>query len=119
MFKVIIAGGRTYRNFFELSLVCDHYLQKRKEIEVVSGCASGADSLGVKYAILHGYDIARFPADWDRFGKSAGYKRNIQMGEYADALIAFWDGESKGTKHMIDIMTELKKDVRVYIYNKL
>ena len=118
MFKVIIAGGRNYLNFFELSAVCDFYLKEKKEIEVVSGCASGADSLGVKYAMLKGYSVSKFPADWDKHGKSAGYKRNTEMAEYADALIAFWDGESKGTKHMIDIMTGLKKELRTFRYDK-
>jgi len=121
-FKVIIAGGRNYSNFSELSFVCDFYLKEKiKEkidIEIVCGCASGADSLGEKYAILKGFKISNFPADWNKHGKSAGYKRNIDMGEYADALIAFWDGESKGTKHMIDIATSFKKMVRIFKYEK-
>jgi hypothetical protein len=56
----------------------------------------------------------RFPADWDRFGRSAGPKRNKQMAEYGDALIAVWDGESRGTKTMIEFARE--RGLQVYIH---
>ena len=59
------------------------------------------------------YPIKRFPADWENLGRGAGYVRNVQMAFYADALIAFWDGESRGTKHMIDIAKEKGLMVRV------
>jgi alkanesulfonate monooxygenase SsuD/methylene tetrahydromethanopterin reductase-like flavin-dependent oxidoreductase (luciferase family) len=68
---------------------------------------------GLKWAEQLGVKVARFPADWDTYGKRAGYLRNEQMAEYADALFAIWDGESKGTKHMIDIMLSKKKPVYV------
>ena len=57
-----------------------------------------------------------YPAQWKKFGKRAGYRRNEQMAEVADALIAFWDGSSRGTKHMIDIMNEKNLLVRVVEY---
>lgn len=82
--------------------------------EVVSGCAKGVDLLGEEFAINMGIPIKKFPADWDNYGKSAGYIRNLAMAEYADALVAIWDGESKGTKHMIDIATKL--GLKVYVY---
>lgn len=56
------------------------------------------------------------PADWDLYGKSAGFKRNVQMAEYADALVAFWDGASSGTKHMIETAQKMGLDVRVKKY---
>ena len=59
-----------------------------------------------------------FPADWDKHGKSAGYKRNLEMAENADALIAFWDGESRGTKHMIDIAKEKNLLTRIIRYDE-
>lgn len=119
--KVIIAGGRDFNNYPQLSEYCDYILQFQSAlhpIEIVSGCANGADKLGERYADSRGYDIKRFPADWDKFGKSAGYKRNKQMAEYADTLIAFWDGKSRGTKHMIDLAEENRLEVRVYNYGK-
>ena len=117
MFKVIIAGGRdlTPSFFPTLMIVCDHLLKNKTEVEIVSGKAKGADQLGEAYAKLKGYQIKEFPADWDNLGKSAGFKRNVQMAEYADALIAFWDGKSKGTKHMID--TAEKSGLQVKIIN--
>lgn len=101
--KVIIAGSRT---FFDYKMLCEYADFKLSnisdDIEIVSGGAAGADRLGEKYAKDHGYSLHVFPADWDRYGRQAGYIRNVQMAEYADALIAFWDGRSKGTKHMIE-----------------
>lgn len=70
---------------------------------VISGTAKGADRLGEAWAAEHDVPCERYPADWDRHGKSAGYRRNERMAECADALIALWDGQSRGTKHMIDI----------------
>jgi len=77
--------------------------------EIVSGCANGPDSAGERYAAERGLKLSRFPADWDAHGKAAGIIRNRQMGDYADALLAFWDGKSRGTKHMIDYMKRLGK----------
>ena len=68
---------------------------------VISGGARGADRLGEQWARSHGIPFQVFPADWDKWGKSAGYVRNKQMAEVAEALIALWDGESRGTNDMI------------------
>ena len=81
--------------------------------EVVSGAARGVDQLGEQYGKQAGIPVKRFPAEWDKYGKSAGYRRNEDMADYADALIAVWDGTSKGTKHMID--TAHAKGLTVYV----
>ena len=81
---------------------------------VVSGTARGADQMGELVAKDKGISVHRFPADWDKYGKSAGYKRNVQMAENAEALIAVWDGKSRGTGHMIDIAKS--KGLRVYVH---
>lgn len=74
-----------------------------EQIEIVSGaCPTGADYYGEQYAKERGFSLRRFPADWQQYGKRAGAVRNRQMAQYGDALIAFWDGKSKGTKIMID-----------------
>ena len=110
--KTIIAGGRNITNY---SYVEQAILQSEFIIsEIVSGCARGADTLGEKYAIKNNVALKKFPADWDNLGKKAGHVRNCQMGDYADALIALWDGESRGTKHMIDYATN--KGLKVFIY---
>lgn len=109
--KFIIAGGRNFDNYELLSTFCNHL--KENITEVVSGKARGADSLGEKWANENNVPIKPFPADWDLYGKRAGYVRNSEMAEYAEGLIAFWDGESKGTKHMID--TAKSKGLEVYV----
>ena len=114
--KVIIAGGRGFNDYDLLCRKADKILSRQSEIEIVSGAARGADKLGERYADERGYTIKRFPADWGTFGKKAGYMRNEDMAEYADALIAFWDGTSKGTKHMIDIARNNDLKVRVITY---
>lgn len=111
--KVIIAGSRGFDDYELLSEFCNYYLQNQTHIEIVSGTAKGADSLGEKYAEENNYKLSKFPAKWDLYGKSAGYKRNEEMAIYGDCLIAFWDGESKGTKHMIDLAKKYGLRVRV------
>ncbi len=112
--KIIIAGGRNFNDFQTLVKFCDHILQDQTNIEIVSGTYKGADQLGEKYAAEKGFPITQFPADWKRYGKAAGYKRNEQMAAYADTLIAFWDGKSKGTKHMIDLAKSSHLEIYVY-----
>lgn len=108
--KIIIAGSRNFSNYNKLKEFCNKFLLQFNicddDIEIISGTANGADKLGERYANEMGFKIIRFPADWNRFGKSAGYRRNEEMAEYADVLIAFWDGKSKGTKHIIDLAND-------------
>ena len=116
--RVIIAGGRTFADYALLKQKADAMLiNHAPNIVIISGTAGGADKLGERYAKENNYVLKKFPADWSLYGTSAGYKRNQQMAEHADALIAFWDGESKGTKHMIDIATAKGLKVRVVKYN--
>lgn len=114
--KVIIAGSRDFNDYNKLCQYCDHILQNQQEIEIVSGTARGADQLGERYATDRGYQIKKFPADWNKFGKSAGYIRNEEMAKYADALIAFWDGKSKGTEHMINLAKQYNLKIKTCKY---
>ena len=118
MFKVIVAGGREFSDYNMLSQKLHNILLEKdlSQVEIVSGKAKGADSLGEKWGKINGCHIAEFPAQWDKYGKSAGYKRNEEMAKYADALIAFWDGESRGTKHMIDLAKRYELKIRVIMY---
>lgn len=110
--KTIIAGCRTFKDYALLKEKLNHYRNYTGNIyEVVSGGADGADFLGEKYAVENGIPIKHFPADWNTHGRAAGPIRNKQMADYADCLIAVWDGKSKGTKNMIDNMNKLKKPV--------
>ena len=110
--KIIIAGSRNFNDYNLLKTSCDNLLTQFTNIEIVSGTARGADKLGEKYAREKGYDIKQFPANWN-LGKSAGYIRNDEMAKYSDMLIAFWDGTSKGTKHMIDLAN--KRSLKVVV----
>jgi len=114
--KVIIAGSRDFNDYDLLCRKADKILSKQNEIEIVSGTAKGADKLGERYAEERGYPVKRFPADWGTHGKRAGYIRNEEMAIYADGLIAFWNEQSKGTKHMIDLAELHKLKVRVITY---
>lgn len=110
--KTIIAGGRDFKDYNLLKKQVDYYRLHKNEItEVVSGGAAGADSLGEMYAIENNISIKVFNADWNKHGRAAGPMRNKQMADYADVLIAVWDGQSKGTKNMIDQMNKLNKPV--------
>ena len=112
--KLIIAGTRTFTNYQKLKQICDHFLKDQTNIEIVSGAYyRGADKLGEQYAKERGYKLTQFPADWKIFGRAAGPKRNEQMANYADALIAFWDGKSKGTLNMIKLANQNKLSVTV------
>lgn len=117
MTKVIVAGSRDYTNFekveYELMMYFKANGLHRADVEIVSGCAKGADTLGIQFAEKYGLKLAKFPADWDQYGKRAGYLRNEQMAKYADVLFAFWDGTSKGTNHMINLARDNNLDVHV------
>lgn len=124
MSKVIIAGSRS---IVDPELVCKAMVMFCQSMntrisELVCGGAGGVDLVAKeimeqKNSIVadNAYTpIKMFPADRNKHGKSAGYKRNQQMAEYADILLAIWDGESRGTKHMIDIMQKANKPVCIY-----
>ena len=114
MFRVIVAGSRTFNDYGRLECVLNHLLSNTMDdIEIVCGAARGADALGEQYALKQGFSLRYFPAEWERYGRTAGYRRNEQMAEYADALIAFWDGQSKGTRHMIDLAQKYNLKCRV------
>lgn len=108
--KTIIAGSRDFTNWSYVSAHLHIIIPPWEEItEVVSGGATGVDALGERYAKKHKIPLRVFPADWDTHKAAAGPIRNREMADYADGLIAFWDGESKGTKNMIETMEKKSK----------
>ena len=115
MNKIIVAGSRNVTDYSLVESKLDYYFQNLdpKTIEIVSGGARGVDKLGERYAKEHGLACKVFPADWNRFGRSAGYKRNCEMGSYATHLVAFWDGQSPGTKHMIEYAKKRNLNIRI------
>lgn len=120
-FRIIIAGCREFSDYELLSQKCDNILSAVRQthsVVIVSGTARGADQLGERYAAERGYQVRRFPADWERDGKAAGPIRNALMADNADALIAFWDDVSRGTKNMIDTAKNRGLAVRVIDINR-
>ncbi len=107
--RVIIAGSRTIsdRTIVEKAIKDSGFLIT----EVVCGGASGVDAVGRQYAFDNNIRCSLFPAEWDKFKKRAGPIRNRAMAEYADALIAVWDGKSRGTWSMMREMERLNKPV--------
>jgi hypothetical protein len=111
--KTIIAGSRsvtypqiTFRAIQEAPF---------QVTEVISGGAQGPDRHGEMWASKHNLPLYLFLADWEKYGNSAGYIRNKEMAEVAEALIAVWDGQSKGTRHMIECARA--KNLNVFVYN--
>lgn len=115
-FKVIVAGGRDFNDYDLLEYKLDRILSNKNNIEIVSGKARGADENGEKYAIKKGYTLTQFKAEWEKYGKRAGYIRNEEMAKYANACVCFWDGKSKGTKHMIDLANKYNLPLRIIRY---
>jgi hypothetical protein len=123
--RLIIAGSRNFNDYQYLSkmatnVIVDYISETEafsgkqfepgdaadyiyKHVTIISGTARGADQLGEKFAMEEGLSLEQYPAKWDIYGKSAGYRRNEQMAKTGTHLLAFWDGKSRGTKHMIDL----------------
>lgn len=110
--KTIIAGSRDNVTYQDVEKACE--LCGWTITEVFSGTARGADKFGEEWAAKNNIPITRFPANWELYGKSAGYRRNLQMAENADALVAIWNQRSKGTKHMINNAKD--KGLKVYVF---
>ena len=119
IFRVIIAGSRGFSDFPGLCSYCDMVLSRKAQkgqIVVISGHCDGADLMGEQYARIKGYAVEVHLADWNQYGRAAGPKRNREMALCADALIAFWNGQSKGTKNMIDEARAAGLPVRICRY---
>lgn len=122
--RIIIAGSRNFNDYKKLENTMLEIIENGvfstidyDSIKIISGTARGADRLGEKFAKDHGYEVYRFPANWDLYGKKAGYLRNEEMAKFAmrdgnyGVLVAFWDGTSKGTKHMINLANKHNLEV--------
>jgi Domain of unknown function (DUF4326)/YspA, cpYpsA-related SLOG family len=115
LMTLIIAGSRTFTDYQHL---CQVLAPDRHRIaQVITGGARGADQLGYRWAWKHAVRHQLFRAEWARFGKSAGKRRNHQMAQAGDVLVACWDGQSPGTAHMIRCMEQRGKPVAVVSVN--
>lgn len=126
--RVIIAGSRDFNDYELLKKSAIEIITKKTMLpdltRIVSGGARGADTLGERFANEMGLEITRFIPNWDGLGKRAGYVRNAEMAKFAveddndGMLIAFWDGQSRGTKHMIDLAKRYGLEVHVVNYKE-
>ncbi len=132
--RIIIAGSRTIKDEEAISLIDEAVKNSGWTIdEVISGDAPGVDTAAIQWAERNFIDYVRIPANWKKYNKAAGYKRNQKMAWYAQAvakqlelqekevdskyqpgLIAIWNGKSKGTGHMIDIANEAGMEVFIW-----
>lgn len=117
--KLIIAGGRDFGDYNALSVAVKTIqadIPEDEDIAIVSGTARGADRLGEQFAELNDIRVVKYPANWDYYGKSAGFRRNEEMARNATHLLAFWDGTSRGTEHMINTAKRFELKTTVVSY---
>lgn len=113
--RIIVAGSRDFEDADFAFPRISHMLSRVPDgLEIISGGARGADAIGEAWAQANGVQCVRFPAEWNKYKKRAGFIRNAQMGWYSTHLIAFWDGKSPGTKGMIDFARENGLQVKVF-----
>ena len=116
-FRVVVAGSRGFQDYDLMQRKLNAFLRVRLNaeipVQIVSGTAGGADTLGERYADNIGLEVCRFPAPWEELGKPAGYVRNRLMARVSDAVVVFWDGQSRGSQHMIRIAEEMGRPLRV------
>lgn len=117
MTKIAVIGSRTFSNYPQFCKIMHKLISSYdNQVELISGGADGADSMAKQFSEEFYINIDVFPAEWDKYGKSAGYRRNHTIWENSDIGIAFWDGKSKGTAHSFDIAKSQKKTLYVFNY---
>lgn len=118
MYRIVIGGSRDYRDYDRFCALIDECLEKlniKDEIQILSGHCSGTDALAERYAAQRGFRLEIYPAQWERYGRAAGPKRNEQMVLQSSLVIAFWNGASKGTKHLLDCAARFCKPVYIFL----
>lgn len=138
MKRIVVAGSRTITDTIFIARELDNVLKddffKGEDIVIISGTAMGVDTIGEEYALLKGYGVERYPAEWDnleakpcyiktnsygkRYNAMAGQNRNKLMGVKCDCAVIFWDGKSKGTKDMIELIKLQNKRLFLYVGTK-
>ena len=111
--KLAIVGSRTFNDYDKMKSFIIENFNLNEITHIVSGGARGADSLGEQFAKEYNKELIVFNAEWDKYGKSAGFKRNVDIINECDCCVAFWDGNSKGTKHDIDLCEKAGKECKI------
>ncbi len=123
VFHCVVTGSRDYTNYAQMERYLNILLSNYSNVEIVSGGARGADTLARDYAKNHNYAYKEFPADWEKDGKRAGVLRNEEMQKYIAAFpkrgcVAFWDGESPGTKNSLQLAERYGTQVKIIRFEK-
>lgn len=116
--RIVVAGCRNFDDYAQAKEYIDFCIQNiryKYTLIFLSGCCSGTDSLGERYAKEHNYSIEYHQAHWDKYGKAAGPIRNDEMARLCDYVICFWDGKSKGTLSMINCAKKYNKKINIKI----
>lgn len=119
-FFCMVVGSRTFTNYVIFCRKMDKLLQNKlkKTIVIVTGGAEGTDAMAERYAKERGYQLLIMRADFNSYGKKAGYIRNERMHKYISekedrAVVAFWDGKSKGTAHSFELAKKYNNQIRI------
>ncbi|WP_418181338.1 DUF2493 domain-containing protein (plasmid) [Aliarcobacter lanthieri] len=113
--KLAVVGSRSFNNYEILERIINKIAASVNISTIVSGGAFGADLLGKRYAKENNLEYIEILPNWNKYGKRAGYVRNVEIWDNSDLGVAFWDGESKGTAHSFEIAK--KQNKTIYIYN--
>ena len=114
--QIVIAGCRDYENYTDAKAyieACIAEMGGKASVVFLSGGCRGADMLGERFAKENDIPVIRYCAEWRRYGKRAGLKRNLQMAKDCDYIICFWDGKSRGTASMIAYAREMNKQLKI------
>lgn len=119
--KILIVGSRNFCDYKLFKDILNNIIHNNDNIEIISGGAIGADKFAEQYAFENKLPIKIFYPDWNKYGKSAGYRRNAEMHKYISEFdnrlcIAFWDGKSKGTQHNFNLAKQYKNPIKVIQY---
>lgn len=101
--KIAVIGSRVFDDYNKVKQTLDEFHKKTPITLIVSGGATGADKFGERWALENNIETKIFFPEWGQYGKSAGYRRNVDIINEAEIIIAFWDGESKGTAHSLNL----------------
>lgn len=112
--RLAVVGSRNLTDYGLVHVALSRYLDEYGDsLVIVSGGAKGADSLAAQFAREHGLQLVEYLPDWNRYGKSAGFRRNWTIWQDAEAGVAFWDGVSRGTAHSFDIAAKQGKPIEI------
>lgn len=114
--RITIGGCRDFCDYEIFSKFVAEYIENEcrgEKIIILSGHCSGTDLMAERYAKEKEYDLEIFPAEWDKYGRGAGPKRNKEMVEKSDRVLAFWNGKSRGTKNLVETAKKLNKQIAV------